>query len=150
MNSEKPEVSQGPGTPLVRKRTLGGRLRGYLLAGVLSAEKQTLELRHLKEADQPLPGFLGGLQVQREHKAADWTVEDEIDMYYITTLLEVKDGVPHDYLNMNKDGDSRSSEIVEFLVGYAEKKLNELPPSREAGTEELMVVSFWNFSVNLS
>ena len=35
MNSEKPEVSQGPGTPLVRKRTLGGRLRGYLLAGVL-------------------------------------------------------------------------------------------------------------------
>ena len=35
MNSEKPEDSQGPGTPLVRKRTLGGRLRGYLLAGVL-------------------------------------------------------------------------------------------------------------------
>ena len=35
MNSEKPEVSQGPGSHLVRKRTLGGRLRGYLLAGVL-------------------------------------------------------------------------------------------------------------------
>lgn len=35
MNSEKPEDSQGPGTPLVRKRTFGGRLRGYLLAGVL-------------------------------------------------------------------------------------------------------------------
>ena len=35
MNSKKPEVSQGPGTSLVRKRTLGGRLRGYLLAGVL-------------------------------------------------------------------------------------------------------------------
>ena len=35
MNSEKPEVSQGPGTPPVRKRTLFGRLRGYLLAGVL-------------------------------------------------------------------------------------------------------------------
>ena len=35
MNSEKPEVSQGPSSPLVRKRTLGGRLRGYLLAGVL-------------------------------------------------------------------------------------------------------------------
>ena len=35
MNSEKPEVSRGPGTSVVRKRTLGGRLRGYLLAGVL-------------------------------------------------------------------------------------------------------------------
>ena len=35
MNSEKPEMDKGPGVPLVRKRTLGGRLRGYLLAGVL-------------------------------------------------------------------------------------------------------------------
>ena len=35
MNSEKSEMSKESGAPLVRKRTLGGRLRGYLLAGVL-------------------------------------------------------------------------------------------------------------------
>jgi hypothetical protein len=65
----------------------------FELAGVLSAEKQTLELRHLKEADvQPnMPFFLQQrMKVQRPvHKATDWTVEDEIDMYYISTLLEV-------------------------------------------------------------
>ena len=46
MNSEKPEVSQGPGTPLVRKRTLGGRLRGYLLAGVLVTAPLGVKLAH--------------------------------------------------------------------------------------------------------
>ncbi len=35
MNSKKSEMDGGPDVPLVRKRTLGGRLRGYLLAGVL-------------------------------------------------------------------------------------------------------------------
>ena len=35
MTSEKSQTGQGPGVPLVRRRTLGGKLRGYLLAGVL-------------------------------------------------------------------------------------------------------------------
>ena len=35
MTSEQPQTSQGSDVPLVRKRTLGGKLRGYLLAGVL-------------------------------------------------------------------------------------------------------------------
>ena len=41
--------------------------------------------------------------------------------------VEAKEGLPHDYLNMNKDGDLTSSETIEYLVGYAETKLNNLP-----------------------
>ena len=41
--------------------------------------------------------------------------------------VEVGEGLPHDYLNMNKDGDLTSSETIEYLVGYAETKLNNLP-----------------------
>ena len=57
--------------------------------------------------------------------SAHWRVKTEIEKC-AGLEVEVKDGVPHDYLNMNKDGDSTSSEVVEFLVGDAEKKLNEL------------------------
>ena len=35
MTSEKSQTGQGSGVSLVRRRTLGGKLRGYLLAGVL-------------------------------------------------------------------------------------------------------------------
>ena len=41
--------------------------------------------------------------------------------------VEVGEGLPHDYLNMNKDGDLTSSETIEYLVGYAETRLSNLP-----------------------
>ena len=40
--------------------------------------------------------------------------------------VESREGLTHDYLNMNKDGDPTSVETIEFLVGWAEAKLNEL------------------------
>ena len=40
--------------------------------------------------------------------------------------VEAREGLTHHYLNMNKDGDPTSGETIEYLVGWAEAKLNAL------------------------
>ena len=41
--------------------------------------------------------------------------------------VEAKEGLTHHYLNMNKiPGDPTSCETIEYIVGFAETKLNEL------------------------
>lgn len=40
-----------------------------------------------------------------------------------TLTVEVKEGMPHDFLNMNKDGDQTSAQVIDHLLSFAEEAL---------------------------
>ena len=82
---------------------------------------------HMGKLEQPSLIFLGspeGQDPQTTEVAPRKNVEKLLKLVPALTL-EVTEK-PHDYLNLTKDGDLRSIEVVNRLIGFAEERVNAL------------------------